>query len=281
MQESLIQTIPETTKNKIRSLLPEHQTALYFTLAKLYVSGFDSGGFIDTSIGGILVISLDRIKHCLFIQIYDYYRNLLEFEVEVYHNIAETLGYKVLKEQFHAIQYPFGYIGLNFPSKTVAEKVKNTIILNSKVFIQIKNDLELIIEPKNPKKSIATLYYESEIKEFDIISNTKIKPLLIVLFCFKQAETKELKLSIDSIEFESRSGNIANLEIHYKILNRDINKELKDTSVIRTNFVNTSKFIEYDEFKRKTLLLNNELPNMNQNKLIGNINKNNSNRQNK
>lgn len=270
MQESIVNNIPEETKRKIQNSISKSNTILHFTLVKLYICNWESTTFTDTNLGGILTITVDRCKKCLLLQIFDFYRNLIQFEIEIYKNIHETLGYKVLKEQFHSIQYPFGFIGLNFVSKIQAEKTKNLIFFHSKVYSVLNSKL-LTIEPITKKISSTKLFYEKEIQEFDIINNRKIDSLEVVYFGFVIGDTKIIELTIDNVEFNSRGGNIPPLETHFKRLKSIINKELKDSMVIRTNFINVNKYVEYDEFKRKTILFNKDITFLNQTKIGGNI----------
>ena len=168
MQESLVNNIPEQTKNKISKDLPCHQTALLFSLCRIYISSFiqddmSYGSFKEIGVGGILTLTLDRKKNTLYLEVYEFYRNIKIFSIEIYKNLTESSGYKVLKDTFHCIQFPFGHLGLSFVSKIQAEKLKNNIFFYSKVYKSIGSK-PLFINSYN-KHVNTSLFYEKEINE--------------------------------------------------------------------------------------------------------------------
>lgn len=105
----------------------EKSTILDSTLARLYVAS-PSGPWSYTNLSGVLCLVLDRSlsSAASFIRLFHPETFELLFECELYYYFASN--YIDLTPCFYYFQVTYGFIGILFPEKTIAEKFKKSVI---------------------------------------------------------------------------------------------------------------------------------------------------------
>lgn len=253
--------ISKHTKEEIIKQIPKTQSILCISYSKLYISSFSSKDtkFKFTNIGGIMLLLIDRIKKSFFIQIYSQLNLYIQFQIEIYSNIHITNSYHVLSDKFHAIQYPFGYLGINFADKRHAEIFKNNVFSYSFIY-EFSNNKNLKLEPIKQNTIPSIFFYEREIKQFQIINDINISYIEPCILSFKQEDSKILFLDIVSSELNSIGISINQIESHFKKIKNQMNKEIKNNTVPRqfTNYNN--KYQDYDIYMRKQLISSKIVP---------------------
>ncbi len=123
--------ISANIRQSIIKKLDLHTNALEFAIVKLYINYQESQIWENTKLEGYFVLINDSYTQSLKIQIFDIISLNKDFEIELYSNIED--GYEILKDNFHSIEFPTFFIGLNFPEKNHARKIHEKIIIYSKI----------------------------------------------------------------------------------------------------------------------------------------------------
>lgn len=261
MQDLLHNIIPEFHKSTILGSVKGHLTVLQFAIAKLYLSKFSSE-FMDIGMEGILVLILNRKNNSLELQHYDYKNCKLQLEMTLYINLTNKRGYLVLQECFHAIQTDFGFMGINYLSKFMAQKMKKTLMNCSKVlmFIHQKskkcpvNCISPSISESIPSSSKKINDFRKRLDSLSVVKK-KSQDIQLANYGFINGDINFSVNEINNVEFSCRIGNAGVLEMFFKKIKAQGIKEIKEGNMIHKNMMNFS-FINFDEEKRLTLLRN-------------------------
>jgi hypothetical protein len=242
--------------NKLKKILKDkiepNCTILEISNARIYIA-YEDSEFEYTNIEGYLCLVINRKFSCLFLHLYEYVGYKKEFEIELYTNIEK--GYSVLKDNFHCIEFPTFFLGINFSHKISSEKMKNIILFNS---IVLNSQLDLFNfsnSKKNESNYKRNINLVNEINNFSLNEEFE-KPDKLVQF-YMNKEENNVVIEIKKNEFESSFNSlgifISNIEGHYKkALKGVVGKSDEMINYHSTNI--DKKFVEFNMSKRKSIL---------------------------
>jgi hypothetical protein len=252
-------------KGKLISELKLDQfcTILELCVARIYIAYEDSDNFEYTNLEGYLCLTINRKYSNLYFYLYNYSNLKKEFEIELYTNVEK--GYSILKDNFHSIEYPTFFLGVNFFSSIQGEKMKNSIFYHSYI---ISNQVTLF-SLKNSKKDESERH-QKIFNELNNILNKEEKSFTKILEFSISKENSNANIEINKEEFlkiyEPTGLSYANIESHYKKKYRGIVNNKQDDHLTKPLGLE-KKFIEYNSSKRLSLsfennheLLNKSLP---------------------
>lgn len=258
MQELKYNIIPEYHKDTILSCIQGHLTVLQFSIGKLYLAKFDSD-FVDIDMEGVLALIFNRKSNSIELQHYDYKSCKLQMEMTLYINLATKRGYTVIQDCFHAIQTSFGFLGINFLTKFMAQKMKKAIISSSKILQFIhkksKNNPVNFITPSTEISHLPLTKKYLEAKRLENLSIVKKSDpdKLLANFGFAFGEINNTVSILSFADFSCRIGNPNVLSLFFNKIRAQALKENKEGS-LKNNNKYCPAFVNFDEEKRLTLI---------------------------
>jgi hypothetical protein len=264
MNEFFNNDISEKLKSLLKTKIPDYCSILEFSNVKIYISYIKSTGnkslqilqeeiFDYTNLEGCLCLVINRKLSCLFLQLYDYIHYQKEFELELYTNIDK--GYTILHDNFHCIEYPSFFIGINFSNKINAEKMKNTIFYNSIISNLDSNFYHL---PSNKNSESHSQKENLILLEISKLMGNKFETKESIVCCGVSREDSNLIYNVNREEFEknieSQGIHLHNLDTHFDKKIKSIFSKSKNDMVSSSNNAGINeKYVEYSKGKRKSI----------------------------
>lgn len=245
----------EISKLKKKFKMEPHCSILEVCVARIYIAYEDSQTFEFTNLEGYLCLVINRKFSCLFFYLYGFSTYKKEFEIELYTNIEK--GYSILKDNFHCIEYPSFFIGINFSSKINAEKMRNTIFYNSILFNAQLNQLSL----KNTKKTELDVNRNSkllnELNNFTNILDTQKPQKLVEIYvnnedqnAYMDANKEEFVKNLDTLGL-----SVINLDNYFKRRLKGVARQKSEEGIGMVSYKgNDKKFIDYNASKKLSIV---------------------------
>lgn len=254
MQNNVFYTISDSQKEKIKQSLEKSYSIIQYSIVKLYIAA-NNEAFKETGIQGILVLIINRTNMSLMLRIYELYKLIIEFEIDIYRNINEKHGYEVIKDTFHTLQFPFGFIGLSFVNKSQSELNKSNIINYSRLITNFNNKekeyLFYHISNKNLQKP-EKIVYENEIYQADIYNNLNEEAEIVCELGYKNSNIRNEIAIFNKDKFNLNVGSHNIIIDYFNELKKHITLESKANVLIKN--ILSKQYVHYNELKRKTIL---------------------------
>ena len=164
MSEFVNNIVSDKLKKILKEKTENYSTIIEFAYVKLYIAYDDNENFEFTNLEGCLCLVINRKFSCLNLQLFEFVHYKKEFEIELYTNIDK--GYSVLNDNFHSIEFPNFFLGINFANKYNAEKIKNTIFFNSIILNSSNNLFCLFNSKKIESDNLRNLKLVNELNNF-------------------------------------------------------------------------------------------------------------------
>lgn len=288
MNEFFNNDVSEKLKIILKSKIPDYYSIIEFSNVKIYISYINSNStnnlsqnpqqetFDYTNLEGCLCLVINRKLSCLFLQLYDYINYNKVLELELYININK--GYSILHDNFHCIEFPSFFIGINFSNKINAEKMKNTIFYNS-IISGMENSFYHLQSTKNSET------FEQKDKliltEISKLLENKLETVVNILNCGVSREDCNLIYNVNREKFEknieSQGISFNNIDMHFEKKIKNIFSKNNDVLSSSNNKVPNEKFVEYSKGKKKSIYsslikkVNNNLKQENRRSSIKNV----------
>jgi hypothetical protein len=257
MNEYFNNEVSDKLKTILKSKISDYLSIIEFSYVKIYISYIKSDSsqiqesFDYTNLEGCLCLVINRKLSCLFLQLYDYIHYNKQLELELYSNIDK--GYSILNDNFHCIEFPSFFIGINFSSKISAEKMKNTIFYTS-IISNLDNSLYHL---RNSAESSSKKDDKTLIEKISNLLQGKLENVTNIVNCGISRQDNTLIYNVNKEEFEK---NIESQGIHLGDLNMHFEKKIrnifsKNTEVIGSsnNKETNENFAEYSKGKKKSI----------------------------
>ena len=241
------------TKRCLSQIISKEESILEFVTATLSVHGFGCGNqkFVSFKKNGILCLVVNRVKSCLFLQLFDVYEFKKLYDIELYTNICD--GYKAESKLFHVIEFPDFFLGLSFAQNDKNQPEENKEeggALMQKTIIGTSKFLDI-----NYNHYLYNFNFDadSEKKQLDTINET--------IRIEQEQKTKNSKVSKENDQKKK--------EIEEKLRKIEENKEIfENIEVVDSSDKKIYKLIEFHILKVKMKLVKKVYEN-NFNKYIG------------
>jgi len=250
-------TILNQIKKYLTDQMRPYESIIEFCTSKIYFALQDEE-FKPANIEGYLCLIINRELQCLYLRVIntmDYSRLL---EIELYQEIKS--GYSVLHDNFHSIEFNFGYLGISFLNKTDGDRLKSAIFYISTIIYE-SNSKSCMVSKNQVKVKRRTMPVQEEtqvnnllkkIDEFEIREFSKVESNIIYEI---DLGNKEIVYKIKPIPNQAKNDII--FESHYNNLKisffgkdgvqENLKKVLKEDKKLA--------FQEFDTSKRKTIHL--------------------------
>jgi len=244
----------EINKLKRKFKIDTHCSILEVCIARIYIAYEDSETFEFTNLEGYLCLLINRKYSCFFLNLYGFSNYKKEFEIELYTNIDK--GYSILNDNFHCIEYPTFFLGINFSSKINAEKMKNSIFYNS----ILPNSQVSLFSLRNTKKIESDANRNSkllnELNQFSNILETQKVQRIAEIYInnedstpYMEANKEEFVKCLDNIGL-----SVVTLENYFKRRLKGVAKEKSEENLSLGFYKNDKKFVDFNSSKRLSML---------------------------
>jgi hypothetical protein len=164
-------------------------------------------------------------------------------------------GYSILNDNFHCIEFPNFFFGINFSSKINAEKMRNTIFYNSILFnsqlnyFTLKNTRKIETDANRNSKLLTELNNISNVIELQ-------KPQKLVEIyvnnedqnAYMDANKEEFVKNLDSLGL-----SVISLENYFKRQLKGVARQKSEDNLGIGLYKNDKKFVDYNSSKRLTI----------------------------
>ena len=215
-------------KRCLSQIIPKEESVLEFVTAKLSICDYQESEFVPLDTEGILCVVINRIKSCLYLQLFDIIEFKKRFEIELYTNIGD--GYIAESKLFHIIEFPHFLLGMQFAkmdnnkaqeNKEEGGALMQKAIISTSKFLDINFEhylynynIDLDREQKQLEKVRESMKNEQNSKNNE---NSELKKREAEII--KKIETlKENKEIFDSIEVVDASDKKIHKLIEFHIL---------------------------------------------------------------
>jgi hypothetical protein len=244
----------ELNKLKKKFKIDTNCSILEVCIARIYIAYEDSENFEFTNLEGYLCLVINRQYSCFFLNLYGFANYKKEFEIELYTNIDK--GYSILNDNFHCIEYPSFFLGINYSSKINAEKMRNSVFYNS----ILPNAQVSLFSLRNSKKiesdAIRNSKLLNELNNFSSILESQKPQRIAEIFVnnedsrpFMDANKEEFVKSLDTLGL-----SVVTLENYFKRQLKGVAKQKSEENLGTGLYKNDKKFVDYNSSKRLTVL---------------------------
>ena len=244
----------ELKKLKNNFQIDKECSILEVCLGRLYIA-YEDSEFEFTNLEGYLSLVINRKHSCLFFYLFGFSTFKKDFEIELYTNIDK--GYSILKDNFHSVEYPSFFLGINFSSKIDAEKMRNSIffysiILNSQLSLHsLKSSKKIESDAQRNSRLVSELNNFSN--KPDLQKPQRIAEIYI------NNEDGNAYMDVNKEEFKNLNAiglSAVSLENYYKKQLKGVSKQKLDKIFFGINR-NENKFVDFD-YTRKITIINEE-----------------------